>query len=85
LRLDPGGRWGTGLRRAASDLRAALAGLNETLEHDFGVTLTIRMGVKTGEVVVGTEERLATGDTSPPGSSNRPRRARSSSAMRRSH
>ena len=28
----------------------------------FGVSLQVRVGVNTGEVVVGTEERLATGD-----------------------
>ena len=48
--------------RAASDLRAALAGLNENLERDYGTTLELRIGVNTGEVVTGTEERLATGD-----------------------
>ncbi len=48
--------------RAAADLRAALAGLNDSLERDYGTTLELRIGVNTGEVVTGTEERLATGD-----------------------
>ncbi len=48
--------------RAAADLRAGLAGLNESLERDYGTTLELRIGVNTGEVVTGTEERLATGD-----------------------
>src|ERR687895_2410242 len=34
--------------RAASDLRPALADLNEELERTFGVTLSIRTGVNTG-------------------------------------
>ena len=48
--------------RAAVDLREALAALNEELERDYGVALQLRTGVNTGEVVTGTEERLATGD-----------------------
>ena len=48
--------------RAAADLRAELVGLNEGLERDFGTTLELRIGINTGEVVTGTEERLATGD-----------------------
>jgi class 3 adenylate cyclase/tetratricopeptide (TPR) repeat protein len=48
--------------RAAADLRDALASLNDELEHDYGVSLLLRTGVNTGEVVTGTEERLATGD-----------------------
>ena len=48
--------------RAASDLRAGLAGLNDNLERDYGTRLELRIGVNTGEVVTGTEERLATGD-----------------------
>jgi len=47
--------------RAAAELRAGLAALNEGLAHDFGTTLELRIGVNTGEVVTGTEERLATG------------------------
>jgi class 3 adenylate cyclase/tetratricopeptide (TPR) repeat protein len=48
--------------RAASEMRAALLPLNETLERDYGTTLVIRTGVNTGEVVTGTAERLATGN-----------------------
>ena len=48
--------------RAASELRDSLASLNEELERDYGVSLLLRTGVNTGEVVTGTEERLATGD-----------------------
>jgi class 3 adenylate cyclase/tetratricopeptide (TPR) repeat protein len=48
--------------RAAAELRDTLPVLNEELERDFGVSLELRMGVNTGNVVVGTEERLAAGD-----------------------
>jgi class 3 adenylate cyclase/tetratricopeptide (TPR) repeat protein len=48
--------------RAASELRRAFAALNEELEPDHGTRLEVRIGVNTGEVVTGTEERLATGD-----------------------
>jgi len=48
--------------RAAEELRSGLAALNDELERDFGTRLELRMGVNTGEVVTGTEERLATGD-----------------------
>ena len=48
--------------RAAAEMREALTALNEELEHDYGTTLEARIGVNTGEVVTGTEERLATGD-----------------------
>src|SRR5437763_9980234 len=48
--------------RAAADLRDSLASLNDELERDYGVALQLRTGVNTGEVVTGTEERLATGD-----------------------
>src|SRR2546423_1555629 len=48
--------------RAADELRAGLGGLNDELEHSYGTRLELRMGVNTGEVVTGTEERLATGD-----------------------
>jgi class 3 adenylate cyclase/tetratricopeptide (TPR) repeat protein len=48
--------------RAALDMRAALGELNEELERDYGTWLEARIGVNTGEVVTGTEERLATGD-----------------------
>ncbi|HEX6723994.1 MAG TPA: AAA family ATPase, partial [Gaiella sp.] len=48
--------------RAAVELRDALATLNEELERAYGVTLQLRTGVNTGEVVTGTRERLVTGD-----------------------
>jgi class 3 adenylate cyclase len=48
--------------RAADELRGALDELNDELERDYGTRLELRMGVNTGEVVTGTEERLATGD-----------------------
>jgi class 3 adenylate cyclase/tetratricopeptide (TPR) repeat protein len=48
--------------RSAADIRAAMSRLNEELSRDYGVTLTLRIGVNTGEVVTGTAERLATGD-----------------------
>jgi class 3 adenylate cyclase len=53
-----------GLRaaRAACDLRDGVALLNEDLAREYGVSLQVRIGVNSGEVVVGTEERLATGD-----------------------
>jgi class 3 adenylate cyclase/tetratricopeptide (TPR) repeat protein len=48
--------------RAADELRKGLAGLNEELERSYGTRLELRIGVNTGEVVTGTEERIATGD-----------------------
>jgi class 3 adenylate cyclase/tetratricopeptide (TPR) repeat protein len=48
--------------RAATEMREALAELNEELGRDYGTRLELRIGVSTGEVVTGTEERLATGD-----------------------
>jgi class 3 adenylate cyclase/tetratricopeptide (TPR) repeat protein len=48
--------------RAAVGLRDALVELNSELERDYGTTVTVRTGVNTGQVVTGTEERLATGD-----------------------
>src|SRR3954469_5367464 len=48
--------------RAADELRGGLEALNEELELAYGTRLELRMGVNTGEVVTGTEERLATGD-----------------------
>jgi class 3 adenylate cyclase/predicted ATPase len=48
--------------RAAVDLRDGLIELNERLLRDYGTALELRIGVNTGEVVTGTEERLATGD-----------------------
>ena len=48
--------------RAAQELRDGLADLNDELEHAYGTRLELRIGVNTGEVVTGTEERIATGD-----------------------
>jgi class 3 adenylate cyclase/tetratricopeptide (TPR) repeat protein len=49
--------------RAALDMRERLRELNEELERDFGVTISARTGVSTGEVVVGSAgQTLATGD-----------------------
>jgi class 3 adenylate cyclase/tetratricopeptide (TPR) repeat protein len=48
--------------RAAAELHTELETLNGQLESDYGVSLQLRTGVNTGEVVTGTEERLATGD-----------------------
>jgi len=52
--------------RAAVGMREALAQLNRDLEAERGVTLDIRTGVTTGEVVAGDPsagQRLVTGDT----------------------
>jgi class 3 adenylate cyclase len=48
--------------RAASELRDTLDELNTELVEAYGTRLELRTGVNTGEVVTGTEERLATGD-----------------------
>jgi class 3 adenylate cyclase len=51
--------------RAAVDLRPALSELNDTLDREFGVTISIRTGVNTGEVVAGDHsdrQAFATGD-----------------------
>src|SRR6058998_733154 len=51
--------------RAATELRVALAKLNEELEHELGVHIGIRVGVNTGEVVAGDGtggQMLVTGD-----------------------
>jgi class 3 adenylate cyclase/tetratricopeptide (TPR) repeat protein len=51
--------------RAATELRQALAELNDELERDLGVHIGIRVGVNTGEVVAGDGsggQMLATGD-----------------------
>jgi class 3 adenylate cyclase/tetratricopeptide (TPR) repeat protein len=51
--------------RAAADMRAALAQLNEEVAQDFGVELHMRIGINTGEVVAGdasTGHTLVTGD-----------------------
>jgi class 3 adenylate cyclase/tetratricopeptide (TPR) repeat protein len=51
--------------RAAWEMRAALAALNDDLERERGVTIAVRTGVNTGEVVAGdasSEQTLVTGD-----------------------
>ncbi len=48
--------------RAAHELHQAIGLLNDELSQSHGVTLELRTGVNTGEVVTGTHERLATGD-----------------------
>jgi class 3 adenylate cyclase len=39
--------------KAAADMRAAIAALNESLERERGLTLAVRTGINTGEVVAG--------------------------------
>ncbi len=51
--------------RAAAEIRGRVAGLNAELERRFGVTIAVRMGVNTGEVVTGGPSAAAsvvTGD-----------------------
>jgi class 3 adenylate cyclase/tetratricopeptide (TPR) repeat protein len=51
--------------RAATELRQALAALNDELERDLGVHIGMRVGINTGEVVAGDGsggQMLATGD-----------------------
>jgi class 3 adenylate cyclase/tetratricopeptide (TPR) repeat protein len=48
--------------RAAAALRERTGNLNDELEREYGARLTLRIGVNTGEVITGTEERLAVGD-----------------------
>src|SRR5215210_131933 len=48
--------------RAAAELRGALDPLNADLARSYGTTLATRVGLNTGQVVTGTDERLATGD-----------------------
>jgi predicted ATPase/class 3 adenylate cyclase len=51
--------------RAATELRQALAELNDELERDLAVRIGIRVGINTGEVVAGDGsggQMLATGD-----------------------
>ena len=51
--------------RAAAELQADLAALNERLARDWGVRLQVRTGVNTGEVVAGDPaggQALVTGD-----------------------
>ena len=48
--------------RAAAGLRAEIDALNSDLQAGFGTTVSLRIGANTGEVVTGSDERLATGD-----------------------
>ena len=51
--------------RAAADMRASLTSLNGELQSDLAITLEIRIGVNTGEVIVGRSRAggsSATGD-----------------------
>jgi class 3 adenylate cyclase/tetratricopeptide (TPR) repeat protein len=48
--------------RAAIALREEMALLNEELASEYGIRLALRIGVNTGEVVTGRDERLAVGD-----------------------
>lgn len=48
--------------RCALALREALVGLTDTLRPRFGVELELRVGVATGDAVVGASDALATGD-----------------------
>ncbi len=47
---------------AATALREAMVPLNQELETEYGTQLALRIGINTGEVVTGTEERLVAGD-----------------------
>jgi len=49
--------------RAAWEMMGSVDALNENLVRDYDTSLQIRIGIDTGEVVAGTHERLATGDT----------------------
>ncbi len=48
--------------RAAAELRDGVRLLDEETRREYGVSLGVRIGVNTGEVVSGTDERLVTGD-----------------------
>jgi class 3 adenylate cyclase len=51
--------------RAAADMRDALADLNRDLKAELGITIVVRTGINTGEVVAGdrgSDQRLVTGD-----------------------
>jgi class 3 adenylate cyclase len=48
--------------RSVSEMREVLGDLNVDLARDYGTTLELRIGVNSGEVVTGTDERLVTGD-----------------------
>lgn len=45
--------------RAAADMRASLTSLNDELQSDLAIRLEIRIGVNTGEVIVGGAARAA--------------------------
>jgi class 3 adenylate cyclase/ketosteroid isomerase-like protein/tetratricopeptide (TPR) repeat protein len=49
--------------RAAADMRDALGELNDQLEADWGVTLGLRTGVNTGELVISAGDSIMVGDT----------------------
>jgi class 3 adenylate cyclase/tetratricopeptide (TPR) repeat protein len=52
--------------RAAHEMQLTLARLNEELERTYGTPIEARIGVKTGEIVVGdavTGQQVVTGDT----------------------
>jgi class 3 adenylate cyclase/tetratricopeptide (TPR) repeat protein len=52
--------------RAAADMRQAIVALNKEIERDRGVTIRVRIGMNTGEVVSGDQvagQALVTGDT----------------------
>jgi class 3 adenylate cyclase len=52
--------------KAAVAMRSALAEVNEELKSGWGVTLAVRTGINTGEVIAGditAGQRLVTGDT----------------------
>ncbi|TMK80382.1 MAG: tetratricopeptide repeat protein [Actinobacteria bacterium] len=51
--------------RAGSELKEAIARLNEQFERDYGVAIAVRTGINTGEVVAGDAaagQKLVTGD-----------------------
>jgi class 3 adenylate cyclase/tetratricopeptide (TPR) repeat protein len=48
--------------RAAAALLERTGRVNDDLEREYGTRLTLRIGVNTGDVITGTEERLAVGD-----------------------
>jgi class 3 adenylate cyclase/ketosteroid isomerase-like protein len=48
--------------RAAAAMGAELTRLNDDLERSWGVRLTMRTGVNTGELVIGAEEEIFVGD-----------------------
>jgi class 3 adenylate cyclase/tetratricopeptide (TPR) repeat protein len=51
--------------RAADEMRRALTRLNDELDERFGIRLEARIGINTGEVIVGdpsSQETIATGD-----------------------